>query len=59
MALNKKRRRVTNVSAAKKDYPRLLLSEALEIALAGKERKDFAKERSQIIKDVAVFYRMA
>mgnify|MGYP001024517560 CR=1 FL=1 len=45
MALNKKRRRVTNVSAAKKDYPRLLLSEALEIALAGK-RTEGLRERT-------------
>ncbi|WFA04452.1 tyrosine-type recombinase/integrase [Bacillus sp. HSf4] len=36
MALKKKRKRVTNVSDNKKGYPRLLLSEAVEIVLAGK-----------------------
>lgn len=44
MALNKKRRRVTNVSAAKR-LPRLLLSEALELALAGK-RTEGLRERT-------------
>ncbi|MBT2574848.1 tyrosine-type recombinase/integrase [Bacillus sp. ISL-51] len=36
MALNKKRKRVTGVSASKKGYPRLQLNEALELAIAGK-----------------------
>ncbi len=45
MSLNKKRWRVTNVSADKKGYPRLLLNEALELALAGK-RTEGLRERT-------------
>ena len=47
MGLKKKRKRATTVSGGQKGYPRLLLAEALEIALAGK-RTESLRDRTLI-----------